>query len=271
MADRESGLPPNDRRVLEALRLFSNKWSPVVVLALRRRGPQGFSELLDGIPGVSSKVLSETLKEVQASGLVERRVVSESPLRVEYERTEAGRELEPVFESLAEWADTHLETAAGTVLLADSDRRITGMYQQWLEDRYSVVRAHDGEELGDRFDDRVDILLLDADLPGMDPQPAVTGFDRRCRTVLVVGDRPSLELLSVNCDDVLRKPFVRETMLETVADQIARLDEPAVERERASLEARASLFESIYPREQLETHAAYREVVERLEALAASD
>lgn len=267
MISHDSPLPPESRRSLEALTHLSKKWSPVVLLTLQHRGPQGFNDLLEGIPDLSSKVLSDTLESLQDAGLIERRVVSESPLRVEYDRTAPGRDMEPIFESLAEWVDSHLESATRTVLLADTDRRITDMYQQWLADRYTVVRAHDTEELADRFDDRIDVALLDSELPGTDFHKTLSGFEQGCRTILIVGDRPDFDVLSVDCDDVLRKPFVRETALEAIESQLSRIDEPVIDRERASVGARQSLFESLYSRDRLEADRTYCALSERLDEL----
>ena len=267
MPYRASHISADSERALEGLSLLSNKWSPVIVLLILQHGSQGFNDFLERIPDISSKVLSDSLDRLQDAGLVERRVVSESPLRVEYDLTEAGQELEPVFEAVAEWAETHLESATRTVLLADSDRRITEMYQGWLTDRYTVVRAHTSEELSDRLDDEIDVVLLDAGLPDVDLDTFVGGYDESRRTILIVGDRPDLDVLSVDCDDLLRKPFVRETVLEAIEEQLTRGGEPVVQRESASLTARRSLFESVYTREQLEADSRYRDLVARLTAL----
>ena len=267
MPYRGSHISADSERALEGLSLLSNKWSPVIVLLMLQHGSQGFNELLETIPDISSKVLSDSLDRLQDAGLVERQVLSESPLRVEYDLTDAGRELEPVFEAVTEWAESHLESATQTVVLADSDRRITEMYQGWLTDRFTIVRAHTSEELSDRLDDEIDVVLLDAGLPDADLDTFVGGYEEPRRTILIVGDRPDLDVLSVDCDDLLRKPFVRETVLEAIDDQLSRRGEPVTEREFASLTARRSLFESVYTREQLEADNRYRELVARLATL----
>lgn len=260
-------MPARDRLAVETLSLLSKKWHPVVVVVLSRDGPLGFNELLDAIPDVSGKVLTETLETLRESGLVERRELSESPLRVEYDLTAAGRDMEPVFDALADWGERHLESATPVVLLADADRRITELYGGWLSARYAVVRAHDGDELDERFDESVDVVLLDERLPGTDAREFVSGLASACRTVLLVGDRPDVDLLAGGYDDVLRKPVVRETAIQAIDRQLSRRGEPPERRERSSLEARLSLYESIYPAERLAATAAYRDCRERLREL----
>lgn len=267
MTDEEFPIPPEGNRALDGLTLLSKKWAPHILLILQYHGSQGFNELLDALPDISSKVLSDTLDTLQENGLVERRVVNESPLRVKYDRTEAGREMEPIFASIAEWVELYRETAPEAVLLADSDRRITGMYRKWIADQYTVRRAHDSEELDEQFDDDTAVLFLDIDFPGIDPFELLSDFERECRTTLVVGDRPELDVLSIDCDDVIRKPVVRDTALEKIREQLSRRDESATERERASLRARHELFESIYPQSQLEANDIYQTQRSRLEEL----
>jgi len=256
---------PDDRAALDALSLLSKKWHPVVMLALGRESPVGFNALLETIPDVSGKVLSETLGALEDAGLVDRRVVSESPLRVEYGLTAAGEELMPVFDSLSAWGDRHLETSTPTVLIADRDRRITELYGGWLTDRYRVVRAHDWEEVADSRDDGLDVVVFDEGLPGVDREELPALLGEACRTVMLVGDRPGLGLLEVDCDDVRRKPVVRETLVEAIDAQLGRREEPSDRRKRAALSRRLALLERAYASERLSASDAYLAARSRLE------
>lgn len=256
---------PDDRAALDALSLLGKKWHPVVLLALGRESPTGFNALLERIPDVSGKVLSDTLGALEDAGLVDRQVVNESPLRVEYGLTTAGEELAPVFEALAEWGERHLETTTPTVLIADRDRRITELYGSWLTDRYTVVRAHDWEEVTERRDDGLDVVVFDEGLPGVDRGELPERLGEECRTIMLVGDRPGVELLEVDCDDVRRKPVVRETLLEAIDAQLERKSEPPGRRERAALSRRLALLERVYARERLSANDAYLAARSRLE------
>ncbi|GAB3040294.1 winged helix-turn-helix transcriptional regulator [Natronobiforma cellulositropha] len=262
-------VPSDDQMALDVLSLLSKKWHPVVVVVLAHEGPLGFNDLLESIPDISGKVLSGTLEALGEAGLIERTVVSESPLRVRYELTEAGWDLDPVFSALTIWGERHLETSTPTVLVADADRRITDMYGQWLTDRYTISRAHNGDELAAAVGDgsEVDVVLFDEGLPGVEPAETLTSLASTCRTVVLVGDRPGFDLLEFDCDDVLRKPIVRETALESVEAQLSRRGEPDSQREHAALSAKCSLLESAYPRETLAANDAYVAACERLAAL----
>jgi DNA-binding HxlR family transcriptional regulator len=82
------------------------KWHPVIVHRLLEHGPMGFAELEDAIPDVSATVLSNSLADLEAKNVVERRVVAERPVRVEYRLTDRGRSLEPVIDAMADWGRT---------------------------------------------------------------------------------------------------------------------------------------------------------------------
>ncbi|MEV6137364.1 helix-turn-helix domain-containing protein [Nocardia sp. NPDC051990] len=86
--------------------LFSNRWLAVIVYMLRD-GPMRPGELRTAVGGISQKMLTQTLRRMESITLIERRRYAEAPPRVEYELTEAGRDLLIPIYSLGEWADRH--------------------------------------------------------------------------------------------------------------------------------------------------------------------
>ncbi|GGN95911.1 MULTISPECIES: winged helix-turn-helix transcriptional regulator [Haloarcula] len=88
--------------------LIGKKWHPVIVHRLLDSGPSGFNELKENVDGISSKVLSDSLEDLQEKGLVDREVVNEQPFRVNYSLTERGASLEPVITAMAQWGQEHL-------------------------------------------------------------------------------------------------------------------------------------------------------------------
>jgi DNA-binding HxlR family transcriptional regulator len=71
-----------------------------------------FNELLETVDGITNKVLSESLDDLEDKDLVDRTVVSEKPVRVEYALTDRGRSLRPVIEALEQWGSAHLRPAS---------------------------------------------------------------------------------------------------------------------------------------------------------------
>lgn len=268
MAHRDVDLPSRTRTALDALEVLSGKWEPVVLGVLIHRSEAGFNDLHEEIPEISGKVLSDTLDSLQDQGLVERSVVNESPLRVEYALTDAGSALEPVLDALETWSEDHLGSLTPTVLVAEEDRRLTEMYSGWLENRYSVTRAHDSDAIDEALDGDTDAVLFGRQISGVDPAsiPAVAAPETR--TILLVDDRPDLDLLDVDCDDVLLKPLVRDRAIAAIERQLSRTGEAAALREYRALRAKRDVIERSYATEELSDLDAYGDLCSRIEALA---
>ncbi len=88
---------------------FGSKWALLTLLIIGEQGVVRFNELGRLIPDVSSRVLSSTLRTLEADGLVERKVYAVVPPKVEYRLTEVGESLLPLISQLTEWAQTNMK------------------------------------------------------------------------------------------------------------------------------------------------------------------
>jgi DNA-binding HxlR family transcriptional regulator len=86
-----------------AIELIGKRWTGAIVCALTER-PMRYGELGRAIPGLSDRLLSQRLRELEEEGLVERQVEAGAPVRVIYSLTEAGQQLDPVLSELKSWA-----------------------------------------------------------------------------------------------------------------------------------------------------------------------
>ncbi len=86
-----------------AIELIGKRWSGAIVCALTER-PLRFGELTKAVPGLSDRLLSQRLRELEDEGLVEREVEPGSPVHVSYSLTEAGAGLQPAIDELGNWA-----------------------------------------------------------------------------------------------------------------------------------------------------------------------
>lgn len=89
---------------------FGNKWALLVILVLSESDVIRYNELRRKIPDISSRVLSGTLRTLEADGLVERTYYQEVPPRVEYALSETGRSLVPIIIQLTEWAQKNMKS-----------------------------------------------------------------------------------------------------------------------------------------------------------------
>lgn len=104
------------------LDVVGGKWKPLI-LWLLRGGRRRFNDLLASMPGVTHKVLTQHLRELERDGIVERRVIAQPRVRVDYGLTEFGRTLRPSLDALADWAKRHHRRFGVTILHYERARR----------------------------------------------------------------------------------------------------------------------------------------------------
>lgn len=107
----------------EAVELVGRRWTGAILRVLMS-GPLRFSEIAQAVPELSDRLLSERMKELEGRGIVERKVISGPPIRVEYELSRMGQELEPALAELGRWANRWLRrrTANGEAPRSENGR-----------------------------------------------------------------------------------------------------------------------------------------------------
>ncbi|MBB6276464.1 winged helix-turn-helix transcriptional regulator [Porphyromonas circumdentaria] len=88
---------------------FGDKWSLRILVLLHTEGTLRFNEILKRIPNISQRMLSISLKSLEADKLVSRKIYPEVPPKVEYTLTSLGKSLIPPLEGLIDWALDHAE------------------------------------------------------------------------------------------------------------------------------------------------------------------
>lgn len=91
-------------RYEHAIQILGKRWTGLLLDALLN-GPRRFCELTSLVEGLSDRVLSDRLRELEIEGVVKRVVYPQIPVRVEYQLTEKGRALEPVIDAIHTWAE----------------------------------------------------------------------------------------------------------------------------------------------------------------------
>ena len=107
-SDIRDALYPNCP-IRNVLSRVGDKWSMLVLFTLESNDNQRFKELQRNIPDISQKMLTATLKMLEADGLIRREVFPEVPPRVEYSLTKKGKSLLPLIDNLLSWASDNME------------------------------------------------------------------------------------------------------------------------------------------------------------------
>lgn len=88
---------------------ISSKWAMLVLVTLHSNGTMRFNDIQKSIGEVSQRMLTVTLRSLEADGLIHRKVYPEVPPRVEYKLSERGESLMPLLQSLIDWALEHAD------------------------------------------------------------------------------------------------------------------------------------------------------------------
>ena len=83
--------------------VIEGRWKTVILCKLYNNGPMRFNQLMKSIDGVSPRILTKQLKELESDGIIQRVSYQEIPPRVEYSVTEKGESLAPILKAMAEW------------------------------------------------------------------------------------------------------------------------------------------------------------------------
>lgn len=103
----EAKLSPYCQIYSRAIEIIGRRWTGAILRALMT-GRTRFNDIAHTVPGLSDRLLSERLKELECEGVVARTVTPSTPVRVEYALTDAGRALIPVVLAIAGWAEEWL-------------------------------------------------------------------------------------------------------------------------------------------------------------------
>ncbi len=91
----------------DSLYVIGGKWKLKIVIALKVKGNMRFNELQRTVPGISARVLSNELKDLELNGFIKRTVYTQTPVVVEYELTPYSNTLDKVLDALVSWGTRH--------------------------------------------------------------------------------------------------------------------------------------------------------------------
>lgn len=116
--DRDMHICPHYHHAIE---LIGRRWTGAILSAMLQ-GATRFTDIVHLVPGLSDRLLSERLKELEAEGIIVRSVHAETPVRIEYHLTEKGRDLGGVTDAVQRWASTWADADPAGELVAIGSR-----------------------------------------------------------------------------------------------------------------------------------------------------
>ena len=119
----DNGITPRMNCAVDAtMSVIEGRWKTVILCKLYANGPMRFNQLMKEIDGVSPRILTKQLKEMEADGIIKRTSYPEIPPRVEYSITERGLSLGPILKAMADWG---LKNMFSNRVSFDSDIELT--------------------------------------------------------------------------------------------------------------------------------------------------
>jgi DNA-binding HxlR family transcriptional regulator len=95
--------------VAATMSVIGGKWKPIILHVLGKEEHIRFGELKRGISGITQKMLTQQLREMEKDGVINRKVYAQVPPKVEYSLTEKGKSLKPILGAMCDWGMEHME------------------------------------------------------------------------------------------------------------------------------------------------------------------
>lgn len=91
------------------LDIIGGKWKPLILWYLGVDGTKRFSELKKSLPGITQKMLTQQLRELESDGMISRKIYPQVPPKVEYSLTKEGKSLMPILDTMCKWGKEYYE------------------------------------------------------------------------------------------------------------------------------------------------------------------
>lgn len=158
-----------------------------------------------------------------------------------------------------------VDTHSVTVLVVEDERDLADMYALWLDERYTVKTAYDGQSALEQIDETVDVVLLDRRMPGLTGDDVLESIHDRgldCRVAMLTAIEPDFDIVEMDFDAYVVKPIEKRDLTSLIENLLARDQYEAHVQEYYSLASKKALLHA----ETTESERAESEEYARLEA-----
>lgn len=250
-----------------AVELLSRKWHPRILYLLCEEGELGFNDIKQKTGEISGKVLTDSLKDLEEREVIEKNIISENPRRVKYSVKEKGKEIKPILDDLIDWNDKY--SGEKRVLVVDDEEKLADIYSKWLDSRFDVMKATNGQKALKKAENDVDLVVLDRMMPDMKGRKLLEKIKSvlpEVRAIMVTAKEPELEIAEFEIDGYLTKPVDEEELVGKASEALS-ISEGEQGTELESLKSRKKLLNKKFSEEDLKETEAYKKLLNRIEKL----
>ncbi len=156
------------------------------------------------------------------------------------------------------------------VLVVDDEVRLADLFSTWIESKWPVATAYDGEDALEKLSDATDVVLLDRRMPGLSGDEVLAkireaGYD--CRVVMVTAVDPDFDIIEMGFDDYLVKPVTKADLHSVIEAVLERSTYAADIQEYYALVSKRALLEAEKSAHELANHDEYQTLCERADEL----
>lgn len=223
--------------VRSTIDLISKKWHPQILYSLEAEATR-FNELKSNLDGISSKVLSGSLSDLQDNGLV-------SKSEEGYYLTHKGKEMKSALEYMAEWGEKFSGNETPEVLVVEDETSQRRMYARWLED-YSVKTASNETEIYEKLSEETAVILLDrvlntkeSDKIAEDIKDMFPGIE----IIMITAVEPEADIVGLAVDDYLVKPVKKRKIRESIQQSLEKSEKTMKKRKLLSMAAKKAVLD----------------------------
>lgn len=162
------------------------------------------------------------------------------------------------------------DEGSASVLVVEDEDRLADLYGEWLASRYHVEVAKSGEEALRQYDEGIDIVLLDRQMPGLSGDGVVEAIRRsphECKIAMVTGVEPDVDIVDMGIDEYLVKPVDKSDLIDLVQRLCRRRTYDELLNELYALASKKGALEAHNSRTELRASSEYGELRHRLDDL----
>lgn len=259
--NRFSGNTGQDRAELvrESIELVSKKWHSQILYNLDTDYSK-FSELKSQLEGISGKVLSSSLSDLEDKDLV-------SKSGAGYTLTQEGEEMKSALDAFADWGEKFTGSESPEVLVVEDDQLQSQIYSRWL-DSFSVTVACSETEAYEKLSDQTDIVVLDRifdeQKEGDSIAERMKDMDPSLQIIMITGIEPKTDIVNLKVDDYIVKPVDKEEVSQAVEKAVEASFKSQKEKKLLSLASKKATLDK---KNTISDKESYEEIVDSLESL----
>ena len=244
--------------VRESIDLISKKWHAQILYTLDS-DYSSFSDTKSALKGISGKVLSESLSDLEKNGLVRKSSAG-------YCLTNQGQSMKSALDSLADWGERFSNQGSTRLLVIEDDTVQRQMYTRWLED-HSVHSASTESEAYEKLSEDTDVVLLDRifDEPKGDSiAERIKEMFPGIEIVMITAVEPDTGIMDMEVDDYLVKPVERDELEKAIQRSISRSSTSSEKRKLLSMMAKKAALDKKVTIEDRESYEKLSEEIEEM-------